>query len=330
VIKRRIESILFVPLFINETELPLQYHLSVNAVRLPIDKPKQWLIRHEPSKVLIHSNSCEKTAYLRYGDPSELAHYQALTQAFYEGELKLAFQPIIDLMTGRAFGFTSHLVWEEHPQINNAAVLQLLSLGTNERLINDLTDWVIRLSQSALYELKTKHSDVQSMFIPFSLAQTYSNDMPSLFRNLRSETDHSLSDIILQLPVEMTLDNSTKLIEIAHELISSGVDLAMGPLGGALHVHQLSQIPVSYLSVDTVPFKHELAHDDERPSMLTALLAINNALCTTSIAYNISSLEQAHALAHLGFRFGQGDALAVPMYLSSLKSWLSHHPYLTF
>jgi EAL domain-containing protein (putative c-di-GMP-specific phosphodiesterase class I)/GGDEF domain-containing protein len=330
VIKRRIDSILNVPLLINDSELPLHYYVSTHTVDLPINNPKQWLVEHEPDKALIHAHSCAKTACLRHGDSADLSRFQALTQAFYDGQLKQTFQPIIDLQNRKPFAFESGLVWEAHPKLSNDEILNLLSLGANERLIADLSDWMLRVSIQAFQEVRSHNLDLHAMVMPFSLTQLYATDMVNLIHNLIQEHQLSASELILQLPIEATLDTSNDMLELSHQLISTGADLAMGPLGSAAHLQQLSALPISFLSLDVNAFKDELTCSDGRPSMISALLTISNALCTAGIAYNIQSLTQANALAKLGCGFGQGDGLAPAMHLNQLETWFARNPSLPF
>jgi EAL domain-containing protein (putative c-di-GMP-specific phosphodiesterase class I) len=330
VIKRRIDSILNVPLLINDSELPLHYYVNTHTADLPLSNAKQWLVEHEPDKVLIHAHSCAKTACLRHGDSADLSRFQALTQAFYDGQLKLTFQPIIDLQSRTPYAFESGLVWEAHPKLSNDDLLNLLSLGANERLIADLSDWMLRLSIQAFQEVRSHYPDLQAMVVPISLTQLYANDMVNLIHNLIQEHQLSASELILQLPIEATLDTSNEMLELSHQLISTGADLAMGPLGVAAHLQQLSALPISFLSLDIDSFKDELACSDGRPSMISALLTISNALCTASVAHKIQSLSQANALAKLGCGFGQGDGLAPAMYLKQLDTWFARNPSLPF
>jgi EAL domain-containing protein (putative c-di-GMP-specific phosphodiesterase class I) len=325
-VKRRLESVLNIPLLVGETELTLHFYLSVNPVNLPISNPKHWIIEHEPFKVLLNAQACEKTACLRHGKSNDLADLQALTKAFYEGELQLIYQPIINLQTRSIFAFDCRILWDRSPLLTNNDLLRLLSLGANERLISDLSDWVLRVGIQTFRELKPINPDLRAVFVPVSLTQLYSNDFVKQLSHLIQEYLMVPSELILHLPIEATLDTSTELMDTTQQLISAGADLAIGPLGASAHLNQLSKLPISLISFDLQHFTDEQAE----ANLIDAYLTLSNALCTTDIARNITSLNQAHDLAIKGCGLGQGEALAPLMRYGEFQKWLERNRSLPF
>ncbi|HET9656707.1 MAG TPA: EAL domain-containing protein [Kineosporiaceae bacterium] len=236
---------------------------------------------------------------------SELRH------ALKHQELRVYYQPVIDLKTGAVVAVEALLRWQ-HPERGLILPEDFLDIAEQRGLIHEIGDWVLR---TACAQAATWY-------------QRYGDTAPTLAVNISSRqlNQHDISEQVLKalqachLPPErlfLEITESQLLIagrsstDALHALAGRGVRIAVDDFGtGYASFDYLRRLPVHQLKIDK-SFINEVPTDRTHAAITAAVITLGHNLGLTVVAEGIETAEQLHALQDMDCPRGQG--------------WLWHH-----
>ena len=236
-----------------------------------------------------------------------------LREAVDRDQLRLHYQPEIDLPSGEIVGFEALVRWN-HPSRGLVPPAEFITLAEETGEIISIGKWVLREAcrQAALWR--------DSLFFdrPFTMAVNLSaNEFlePGLawevLRVLR-ETGLDPSALRIEITESVLLDDSAVTGEIFLELKRIGVELAIDDFGtGYSSLSYLRQLPADVLKIDR-SFVSDVDHDEREASIVRAVVRVAEALGMRVVAEGIEREEQARFLAGIGCESGQGYYFARP------------------
>ena len=228
---------------------------------------------------------------------------EQLERAIENDELRLHYQPIVDLDLGRVAGFEALVRWQ-HPVRGFLGPGEFIPLAEETGLIVPLGRWVLREAarQAALW------AGAPYLSVNVAGAQL---EQPGFVDEVASALrDGGLEPSRLVLEVTESSLVGDLEAERLQALRALGVRLAIDDFGtGYSSLSYLRRFPMDVLKIDR-SFTRDAGEDN---ALLEAIVAMGESLGLVLIPEGIEEPEQADALRALGCRLGQGFLFGRPV-----------------
>jgi EAL domain-containing protein (putative c-di-GMP-specific phosphodiesterase class I) len=227
-------------------------------------------------------------------------------------ELRLVYQPVLDLESGAIVAVEALLRWD-HPERGVIPPAEFIPLAEETRLIVPIGRWVIGEACRQAAELQRLPGAVPGLTVQVNLSPRQLDD-PCLVDDVASAIAGAGIDpetLVLELTEsELTADLDAAAPTLLR-LKALGVRLALDDIGtGHSRWSYLRSFPVDIIKLD----RELIASGDGADARLTrALLGLGRELQLETIAEGIERPEQLSELREMGCDRGQGFLFARPM-----------------
>ncbi len=238
-------------------------------------------------------------------DPDALRMESALRRAIERQQLRLHYQPQIDLASGRIVGAEALLRWR-HPELGEVSPARFIPIAEESGLIGAIGDWVLREAIAAAATWQ------QAGLAPIRIAVNLSG------RQLRQPglapyIERTLADCALDpgwLAVEVTesmlVENFAQTSATLKRLQALGIEVAIDDFGtGYSGLNYLRQLPVDIVKIDRC-FIPDVAAPPGQVSMTRALIQLAHSLQMRVVAEGIETEHHRRLLAEQHCDFAQG------------------------
>lgn len=225
-------------------------------------------------------------------------------------QLRLVYQPRIDLATNRCVGAEALLRWR-HPTLGEISPAEFIPLIEQTTLVRETTQWVL---DAALDQLASWSESGLVLSINMSAANLSESDLVErvqlglLKRRLRPD----------QLEIELTesaiMHQPEQGLAALRALATSGTVLAIDDFGtGQSSLAYLQRLPAKVMKIDQA-FVRELANTDGGDFVLVEMMiALAHKLNYRVVAEGVETAAAAAILAQAGCEEAQGYYFAKPM-----------------
>jgi len=238
-------------------------------------------------------------------------------------EFSLAYQPIVDLESGRLTGFEALLRWQ-HPRRGNVPPDQFIPLSEEIGLIVPLGAWVVR---EAATQLKRWHDELPQdppleMNINLSPRQLSQNDLIETIRRIIEETGVSPESLKLEVTESAMMESPERVTCLLHELKELGVKLCMDDFGtGYSSLSCLHQFPIDVLKIDRT-FIINTDNNREYAAVIHAIITLAHTLKMTVVGEGVETGGQLAQLQALECDAAQGNFFARPLSAAAAETYL--------
>ncbi|MCS5956547.1 EAL domain-containing protein [Klebsiella variicola subsp. variicola] len=238
-------------------------------------------------------------------------------------QLRLHYQPIIDIKNNRCVGAEALLRWPgfDGPVMNPA---EFIPLAENEGMIAQITDYVV---DELFYEMGEFLASHPQLYVAINLSA-------SDFHSARlisqiSEKAHSYAVCIGQIKIEVTergfidVAKTTPVIQAFRE---AGYEIAIDDFGtGYSNLHNLHALNVDILKIDKT-FVDTLTTNNTSHLIAEHIIEMARGLRLKTIAEGVETPEQVSWLYKRGVQFCQGWLFAKAMPAREFMQWLANAP----
>ena len=237
-----------------------------------------------------------------------------LRRALTRGELRVYYQPEIEIESGRLVGMEALVRWE-HPERGLIAPGQFLSVAEETGLIVPIGRWVLREACRQAKEWQTKYRPDLSLMVSVNLSGKHLQQASLIdeVRDVLHATGLAPRHLIIEITETVAMAGAETTIEILTKLKSLGVLLAIDDFGtGFSSLAYLKRFPVDLLKIDK-SFVDGVAFGGHDTKIVEAIIALGHALGLQVIAEGVETTDQLLELRALGSELGQGFYFGVPM-----------------
>jgi diguanylate cyclase (GGDEF)-like protein len=243
-----------------------------------------------------------------------------LRHAVEHDELRLFFQPKIELKTGRVTGAEVLLRWQ-HPTRGLLNPVDFIPFAEQTGFIRRLTRWTLdhSIAQGAQWRGEGK---------PLALAVNISaddiGDARLDSRIAAMLTRHQLPPALLTLELTESgfIEDFTRALRMLDAIAALGVSLSIDDFGtGYSSLSHLARMPVDEVKIDR-SFVQGLESDPEFAPVVRSAIDMGHSLGLKVVAEGIETEESALRLRNFGCDIAQGYWYAKPMPLAAFESWL--------
>ncbi|NTV11442.1 MAG: EAL domain-containing protein [Zoogloea sp.] len=242
---------------------------------------------------------------------------QALAKAGDKQQLRLVYQPKVNLSNGELVGCEALMRWDLDGQSIPPA--EFIPLAETTGLIDEMTDWAI---QEAIRTCKEWH-EVTGRWIPVavnlstttirSYKQGISNAHEFNTKVERWLTEAQVPGQALEFEVTESALASIFTIDILNALADLDLGLSIDDFGtGYSSLSQLRKLPVNTLKVDR-SFVCDLEQSIDARAVAKTVIALGNELNMKVVAEGVETRLQAALLLDMGCHYGQGYLLCMPL-----------------
>ncbi|ARB27586.1 EAL domain-containing protein [Pseudomonas tolaasii] len=242
----------------------------------------------------------------------QLQLLQDLRNAVEQGQLRLYYQPKFDAASGIAVGAEALLRWE-HPQQGLLLPATFIELAEKTGLIIPIGEWVLNEAcrQMALWYAQGYEEwriAVNLSALQFCHAGLVNSVAAALER-------HRLpaNNLTLEITETTAMSDADASMTVLQQLSDMGVDLSIDDFGtGYSSLMYLKRLPANELKIDR-GFVRDLEHDSDDAAIVSAIVALGQALGLRIVAEGVETNVQQHFLTRLGCNSLQGYLLGHPL-----------------
>ncbi|VUD40219.1 Cyclic di-GMP phosphodiesterase Gmr [Thalassocella blandensis] len=231
-----------------------------------------------------------------------------LRRALGNGELKLFYQPQIQVNTGKIRGMEALLRWQ-HPTRGLILPEEILGYAKSAQLIKPLGDWVIHEVCRQVSLWKEANLPKIHISVNLSLHQFLRNHIVDTLQSAMQKHHITMKDFTLELEITEEIIHSNYGVQTTlGELQKMGVNIALENFGNILtSLRELKELPINTLKVDA-KFLESLAERDDatKDSVTSAIVTTGHALGMRVIATCVETELQMQKLSSMGCDDVQG------------------------
>lgn len=274
--------------------------------------------RHDETGVGLYSSEIDALHQRRF---LLLADFRtALTQA---GQLRLDYQPRVDMKTGSCVGAEALIRWE-HPLLGNISPVEFIPLVEQTRLARPLTSWVIAtaVSQAAHWQAMGLTLCISINVTALNLEET---DFADTLIAALAECNLPASAIELELTESALISNSPAASSQLAALQAAGISIAIDDFGtGYSSLSYLQKISAQVVKIDR-SFITSLGQRRRSQTLVKSMVNMAHDLGYSVVAEGIEETEVYDLLKTLGCDEAQGYLLSKPLRVDDFERWLAGH-----
>lgn len=231
-----------------------------------------------------------------------------LREALKHDELRVHYQPVIDLDNGATVAYEALVRWE-HPQRGMLPPLQFLTVAENTGLIIPLGDWVIR---RALNEMAKWEGDFR-VSINLSPSQIRSAHLLNSVTDALAESGMDPCRVEFEITEHVILEHNDVALATLTRLREMGMSIALDDFGtGYSSLSYLRRFPLDRIKIDR-EFVKDLCDSDSSRAIISAITRLADAMGIPTTAEGVELPEQLDLLRKLGCNEAQGYLILEPV-----------------
>jgi diguanylate cyclase (GGDEF)-like protein/PAS domain S-box-containing protein len=230
-----------------------------------------------------------------------------LHRAIERGELRLHYQPVLDITRGLLTGFEALIRWQ-HPERGLVPPSEFIPLAEETGLIVPLGVWALETAcrQTVHWHEASVDGSRLSISVNLSPRQLAEPSLPNEVARVLGETGLYADSLWLEITESTVMRDAESALSALGALRALGLHLAVDDFGtGYSSMAYLAQMPVESLKIDR-SFVADVGRRADSTAITTAIVSLAHALRLQVVAEGIEQPDQLEHLRAMGCEFGQG------------------------
>jgi diguanylate cyclase (GGDEF)-like protein len=244
-----------------------------------------------------------------------------LRHAVEHDELRLYYQPKLELHTGRVAGAEVLLRWE-HPTRGLLNPVDFIPFAEQTGFIRWLTRWTL---DRALAQAAEWHRGGVALNLAVNISSEDIGDSRFDSRVASLLSRHQLPPSLLTLELTETgfIEDPKRALLMLDAIAALGVGLSIDDFGtGYSSLSHLARMPVDEMKIDR-SFIQNLESDPEFATVVRSAIDMGHGLGLKVVAEGIETAAAANRLRSFGCDIAQGFYYARPMPLDAFATWMN-------
>jgi diguanylate cyclase (GGDEF)-like protein len=226
------------------------------------------------------------------------------------GELRVFYQPIIDLADGRVVAAEALARWQ-HPERGLVPPDEFLTLIEREGLGIRLDQAVLHVALEQLGRWDHQGLRLHGLSVNLGLSSMCDPDLPRWVADITASHRIHPDRLRLEITEHDELPEEDRIRAGLAHLVDAGFALSLDDFGvGYSSLSYLQRYPISLLKLDRSLVDHD---DPASQPLITAIAGLGRSLGLDLLAEGIETAAQRDALRRVGVRYGQGFFFARPL-----------------
>jgi diguanylate cyclase (GGDEF)-like protein len=242
-----------------------------------------------------------------------------LRRALENRSLFLAFQPKVDLCSGRVCGVEALSRWV-HPVHGFIPPDQFIPHAERTGLIQPLTQWCLETALERIVELRAKVPEL-SVAVNLSTRALHAGDVPATVAGLVAKWGIRPEGLTLEVTESALMEDPKRALDVLHRLSALGLRLSIDDFGtGYSSLAYLKSLPVDELKIDKAFVMH-LNEDERDAKIVRSTIDLAHGLGLKVVAEGVETEAHVAALASFGCDVGQGYLFSKPLPVDQWLTW---------
>ncbi|MEY3304397.1 MAG: EAL domain-containing protein [Pseudanabaena sp.] len=242
-----------------------------------------------------------------------MALANSLHRAIDRNELRVFYQPLVDLQSGQIVGAEALARWQ-HPDLGIIMPSKFIPVA-------EQTGLILRLSEVILYSVcdqmrSWRDSGINYGFVAVNLSGQHfrpDNNLIELVSKVLQETGIDPEHLELELTESIIMQNAEFTIQVLSHLQALGVKIAIDDFGtGYSSLSYLKHFPVNTLKIDRC-FIQDITTDRHDATISLAIIDLAHSLSLQVIAEGVETAEQIQFLKENNCDQVQGYFFSPPL-----------------
>jgi len=322
----RIQQVMAAPFRLSELEIRVECAIGVSLMTAGQD----------PEELFRNAQFAVKQAKLA-GRPQVYEPKQAtearrrfsieteLRRALDKDQLKLFYQPLINLKSGEVAGFEALARWT-HEDRGEISPTEFIPVAEESGLILQLGRWAMDTAAQTLADWDRDAGEALPLYVGVNLSaiQVARDDVAAVVSSALKASGLAGDRLTLELTESSIVQDPVRATRVFDSLKALDATVAMDDFGtGYSSLAYLQRLPIDVLKIDK-SFVSGMMVDPDAVAIVRAVLSLAEALGMSTTAEGIETVELATTLATLGCASGQGFYFAKPLPADkALEFWKS-------
>ncbi|MFZ6780650.1 EAL domain-containing protein [Undibacterium sp. Ji83W] len=235
-----------------------------------------------------------------------------LRRSIERDELRLHYQPQVDLISGQIVGLEALVRWQ-HPVRGLIPPNSFIPLAEESGFIVQLGAWVLREACRQIRQWSDQGLRLRQVAVNVSALQLSRGHLLETVRSSLQETGIAADQLELEITESSIMLDQEQSFKSLADLKELGVRLSIDDFGtGYSSLAYLQQLEVHKLKVD-MAFVRDMTSNSSNASIVKAIIAMGHSLGLEVIAEGVESIGQARYLRALQCDVMQGYLISKPL-----------------
>lgn len=237
--------------------------------------------------------------------------------AWDRGEMRVHYQPIVDVADQEVVGVEALLRWC-HPRLGNVPAEVAIEVAQRQGLMDPLGTWVLH---EVCNEMACRHSEGgagRDLFASVNVSPSQLQNFPKILRRALDESGLRPGKLHLELTESTEIRDERRAASQLACAREMGVEVWLDDFGTGFsrlsHLHQLS---LDGIKIDR-SFVAILRHDPYYLALTAAIVSMAHSLDLLVVAEGVETQDQLDLLRHCHCDLAQGHWLGYPVNASDL------------
>jgi len=250
-----------------------------------------------------------------------LAIETGLQSAIQKNELRVTYQPKVDVQTGKIVGAEALVRWIS-ADLGFVGPDHFISIAERTGQIIPIGEWVLKQASSQAAIWRNKYGFDFRMAVNMSIKQIHDSDMCATTKEALSESGLPSNCLTLELTENMVMENAESNIELLKQLKDLGIKLSIDDFGtGYSSLSYLQRFPLDELKIDR-SFIEEIESENHRAPIVRAMVSLAHDLDMTVVAEGIETEVQLQHMRGLECELYQGYLRSKPVVADAFEELL--------
>ncbi len=322
----RLQQTLSKPIPIGTLELPLSASIGVTLYPQDSELDAEQLLR-QADQAMYGAKHAGRRQLCHFDSDLEQRHRARaglladLRKAFEAEQLRLLYQPTVDLAGGVVDGVEALVRWQ-HPTRGLLYPADFLPFLEGDELGLKLGEWVLTRALADASHWRESGLDLR-LSVNLSAQQIQHGDFPEMLAERLTATPIPRGRLLLEILESSMLKDLEQAAQVVRRCNELGVEFALDDFGtGWSSLRYLKDLPLAELKIDR-SFVQDMLDDPADRAIVQGIVGLSRAFDIDVIAEGVENPAQAAALLELGCRRAQGWGIARAMAAPAIPTWIA-------
>lgn len=250
---------------------------------------------------------------------------EKMRNALRDGEMRLYYQPKVNMSTGIVVGMEALIRWE-HPVKGVLEPAEFLYLHDQEPLHIEIGNWVIKNAMKQIGQWIQSDNLHMPVSVNIEVCHLKISDFAERIAAILAEYPE-ISPQFLELEIleSTSINNLHQVGKTIEECRNLGVSFALDDFGtGYSSLTYLKHLPINALKIDQA-FVRDILNNKGDLAIVRAMISIADSFDLKVVAEGVETPEHGTMLMGLGCNVAQGYGISRPIPAEEIANWVREY-----
>lgn len=245
-----------------------------------------------------------------------------LRKAEKDGQLRLVYQPQIDISSGMLTGMEALLRWH-HPERGMIPPDQFIPIAEQNGMIHSIGEWVLNAACQQGKAWLDQGLDFGRIAVNISGQQIQRGELDTIIQTALDVNDLPANCLALEVTESFVMNRTQENIDQLHNFRAQGIEIAIDDFGtGYSSLSYLKELPIDKLKIDR-SFVKDIPQNANDMAISQAVIALGKALSLKIIAEGVETNDQLEFLRDKGCHEAQGYFHSKPIKPDEMSDFIA-------